>query len=310
MVVGALAFGGLAFSLAQLRKAESAAATMHATTSSRKAAPASPPALPADAVVTGTAHYRIHSTATAVQTAQVARAVESLYRSYAEVFSVPEGDAARLSLVLYRNRAEFKRNNRSRAWAEAYYLSPRSYAYFDANARNPYHWMLHEATHQLMREVSLFPQAKWVDEGVASYFGSSRLAEGGLRLGDADPDAYPIWWLPNYQLSGVLEDDIAAGRIIPLQQIISGKGGPDVNRYFNQYYIHYWSLSHFLFHYRDGVYAQRYRQLIAEGGSLDDFTRLIGPPERIQREWYGYLLELTRRTATKEEPVYYEPLRR
>lgn len=250
------------------------------------------PALLAAARVTETPHYRIHSTASPNQTAQVAHAVEALHERYTEVFPANNGRTARLALVLYRDRAEFKRNNHSRPWAEAYYLPPRSYAYFDASARNPYHWMLHEATHQLMREVSNFPRAKWIDEGVASYFGASRLANGALHLGDPDPDAYPIWWLPQYRLSGVLEDDLASGLIIPLDQLIGGRGGPDPNRYFNQYYIHYWSLTHFLFHYRGGRYAQPFKQLIAEGGSLENFTRLIGPPDRIQQEWYEHLLRL------------------
>ncbi|QNP41947.1 hypothetical protein [Lysobacter solisilvae (ex Woo and Kim 2020)] len=250
------------------------------------------PLLPRAASVSETTHYRIHSTAPTTQTAQVAQAVEALHARYVGMFPVKPGGASKLSLVLYRDRAEFKRNNRSRPWAEAYYLPPHSYAYFDANARNPYHWMLHEATHQLMREASGFPRAKWIDEGAASYFGASRLVAGSLQLGEPDPDAYPIWWLSQQQLSGVLEDDIAAGWVIPLDQLITGRGGPDMNQYFNQYYIHYWSLSHFLFHYRDGIYAERYKQLMVEGGSLEAFTRLIGPPERIQREWYGYLQQL------------------
>jgi len=295
LVVGALVFGGLAFFVAQPRKAEVAPPIARATANSHKP-PALPP-LPADAVITDTTHYRIRTTATAAQTKQVARAVESLYRRYADEFAVPAGKAERLSLVLYRDRAEFKRNNRSRPWAEAYYLSPRSYAYFDANARNPYHWMLHEATHQLMREVSRFPRAKWVDEGVASYFGSSRLVDGALRLGDADPEAYPIWWLSRQTLTGNLEQDIAAGRIIPLEQLVSGQGGPDENRYFNLYYIHYWSLTHFLLHYREGLYADRYKRLIAEGGTLQNFTRIVGPPQRIQREWYAYLRQIVEAEA-------------
>ncbi len=250
-------------------------------------------ALPRNAETLDTAHYRIHSGATREQTAQVARAVEALYARYVAEFPPARQPAAPLALVLYRDRAEFKRNNRSRPWAEAYYLPPRSYAYFDASARNPYHWMVHEATHQLMREVSGFPRAKWIDEGVATYFSASRFVDGELRLGDPDPDAYPVWWLPQFRPGGVLEDDLAAGRVIPLEQIITGQGGPDINRHFNQYYIHYWSLSHFLFHYRDGVYAERYRRLIAAGGSLEDFERLIGPVGRIQREWYAHLQTLS-----------------
>lgn len=102
-----------------------------------RAPKAANPVLPAGAEVVETAHYRIHSTASPMQTAQVARAVESLYARYATMFPRAAEHAAPLVLVLYRDRAEFKRNNRSRPWAEAYYLPPRSYAYFDAKARTP-----------------------------------------------------------------------------------------------------------------------------------------------------------------------------
>lgn len=295
MALAALALAGLAVHAVQRQPNVGKAVTVEAAHTARR----HPPLL-SGATTTDTPHYRIHSTATAAQTAQVAQAVESLYGRYAAVFPVSRPDAPKLTLVLYRDRAEFKRNNHSRPWAEAYYLPPRSYAYFDASRRNPYHWMLHEATHQLAREASGFKRVKWVDEGVASYFGASRLVDGSLRLGDADPDAYPIWWLSQFALTGDLDRDIASGRIIPLRQLISGQGGPDENRYFNQYYIHYWSLTHFLFHYRDGLYAGRYRQLIAEGGTLENFTRTVGPPDRIQQEWYGYLLRIVERARAND----------
>lgn len=153
--------------------------------------------------------------------------------------------------------------------------------------------MLHEAAHQLMREASGFPRVKWVDEGVASYLGASRIIDGRLQSGTADPNAYPTWWLPQHALTGDLQQDIESGQVLPLQ-LVSGQGGPDENRYFNLYYIHYWSLSHFLFHYRNGMYAESYRTLIAEGGSVEGFERLIGPFERVQHEWYAYLLQQVR----------------
>lgn len=251
-----------------------------------------------------TSHYLIYSSATDERTNKVAVAVESLHAAYASVFrarAVP-GDKKKLILVLYKDRAEFKRNNRSSPWAEAYYLSPRSHAYFDASGPNPYHWMIHEATHQLEREVSGFKRVKWVDEGLASYFGASRISAGKLNLGEIDADAYPIWWLGRCRLSGSLERDIANGQIIPLRNIIEGRGGPDINRSFNQYYIHYWSLTHFLFHYRNGTYAKAYKRLIADGASLENFERIIGPVDRIQEEWYGYLSRIVDE-ARKEEAL-------
>ena len=76
---------------------------------------------------------------------------------------------------------------------------------------------------------------------------------------------------------------------------LTGEGGPEVDRYFNLYYLDAWSLSHFLMHYDGGKYAASYREFIARGGSLEAFESLIGPVDRIQAEWYPYLAEQHRK---------------
>ncbi|MET0754550.1 MAG: hypothetical protein ABWY31_00335, partial [Pseudoxanthomonas sp.] len=107
------------------------------------------------------------------------------------------------------------------------------------------------------------------------------------------------------QLTGNLQDDISTGRIIPLRAVVTGKGGPDIDRNVNLYYIEYWSLTHFLFHYQDGKHAASYRQLIATDGTLENFERLIGPIDRIQNEWYAYLQAVAKATgsATTQETL-------
>ena len=109
--------------------------------------------IPIGAVVIDTPHYRIHSRASADHAAEVGQALESLHAAYAALFPIAT-DPGRLPVILYRDRAEFSRNNRSSPWAEAYYLDPACYAYFDAAARNPHHWAMHEAVHQLARKAS------------------------------------------------------------------------------------------------------------------------------------------------------------
>lgn len=249
------------------------------------------PPLPPDAKQLETTHYLIHSSASEKQTIRVAEAVEALHAAYVRFFAALPGvakDHAKLQIVLYRDQAEFKAHNKSSPWAEAYYLPPRSHAYY-SDGDNPVHWMIHEATHQLNREVSRLHKATWSDEGLAAYFGSSWIEGDTLTPGRIDPAAYPIWWLPTLSLTGDLEDDISTGKIIPLRTIISGEGGPDISRNVNLYYMEYWSLTHFLLHYQDGKYATQYRELIATGSSLDNFERLIGPMEPLQQEWYAYL---------------------
>jgi len=158
--------------------------------------------------------------------------------------------------------------------------------------------MLHEAVHQLNHEVARLHIPKWADEGLAEYFSTSRIRDGSLVPGLVDPDTYPVWWVPDMPLSGNLREDIESGRIIPLRAIVSGDGGPDMDESFNLYYIHWWSLAHFLFHGGGGRYREAFLREVRDGGSLESFERHIGPVDQIQAEWYAYLLELRERTIS------------
>jgi hypothetical protein len=250
--------------------------------------------VPQHARMLETHHYRIHYTGTLQQAELIGSAVEKLYAAYTSAFP-PHGvtPPGKLTLVLYQDQAEFKQNNRSSPWAEAYYLRPACYAYF-SHGPNPYHWMLHEATHQLAREVSGFRRNRWIEEGLASYFATSKLDDAGLQLGVVDSHAYPIWWLSRYRLTGDAARDAAAEQFVPIQVLLTGLGGPHVDSSFNAYYVAAWSLTHFLFQHENGKYAPGYKQFLAQGAKPEDFTPLIGPVERVQAEWYRYLLELQR----------------
>jgi hypothetical protein len=285
MLLAALGLGILAF-------AWHAGDAARATQAKRRTEVLFPPS----AAVLETDHYRIHHTASRQQAELVGGVVEKLYAAYVSVFPQPPGSTApgKLTLILYKDRSEFKQNNRSSAWAEAYYLQPACYAYFDGSAANPYHWMTHEATHQLARQLSGFRRNRWIDEGLASYFSTSTMGEAGLQLGVPDAHAYPIWWLARYQLTGDAARDAAANQFVPLEALLTGQGGPDVDTSFNLYYVDAWSLTHFLFHYQNGKYAAAYQEFLGRGAQSEDFAALIGPIERVQSERYRYLMELQR----------------
>lgn len=245
-----------------------------------------------------TAHYRIESTATLAQTQEIAEVLEALYAGYGEFFdgSVPlveDGPAMRIKL--FGDREEFRAVNRVSRWAEAFYIRPFCFQCYAAGSRNAHQWSVHEATHQLSAERAGLSLARWLDEGVATYFNTSLLKDGRLLPGLLDPDSYPLWWLASSGPTGDLAADMETGRVIPLRAILTGQGGPDMDREFNRYYLHWWSLVHFLFEYEDGRYRGSAMALVAEGGSLAAFERLIGPVESIQADWYAYYRDLDRR---------------
>lgn len=240
-----------------------------------------------------TEHYVITSSATVEQTQEVAGAIESLYAAYGQTFTnFPQvyRPHPKLKVKLFKDRAEFRRCNRGVRWAEAFYRNPYCHAYYSAAEPNPCHWMLHEAVHQLNREVAGWTLTKWCDEGVATYFSTSVLRKGRLRPGLIDPNTYPIWWLDSQAWTGDLGKDLAGSRVIPLGAIVSGRGGPDIDEHFNLYYLHWWSLCHFLFEGGERRYRAPFFQVIAEGGTLASFEKHIGPIDRIQTEWYRHLL--------------------
>ena len=252
------------------------------TPSSRQDATTAPAAIkgiPPDAIVVETTHYRIHATASRDHAIAVGDALEALHAAYTELFPIPD-DPGKLAVVLYRDRAEFKRNNRSSPWAEAFYLDPACYAYFDADARNPYHWALHEAVHQLARKGSGFRRNRWIDEGLASYFSASERVDGRLRPGMVDQTAYPVWWLR--------DPTTVRDMPIPLETLLTGKDGPDVDTHFNQYYLSTWSLTHFLLHRDEGRHAGAYRDFLQAGADRPAFERHIGPIKTIEPEWKAY----------------------
>lgn len=251
-----------------------------------------------------TAHYAIAANTTEAQAQQAGAALEGLHAAWRAF--VPAGTPAlapgqRLQVALYRDRADFRAHNASRAWAQGYYRRPVCHAYFDVGASNPTHWLLHEATHQLDTEVAHFARTPWVEEGLASYFGMSRVVDGRVLPGVVDPGAYPVRWLDRVRLSGDLDRDLARRRLVPLRELIDSDG-PQAPYDVNPYYIGYWSLAHYLLHGEEGRHADAFRAMVAEGGSFEQFERRIGPVETVQKAWYAHLLEQAtalRREATR-----------
>ncbi len=247
-------------------------------------------------VTIATDHYLIYSTATPEQTRETGQVLEALHSTYAKLFAgFPRAtrEHPKLQLKLFKNREEFHRCSSAVGWAEGYYVKPCCYAYYD-NGSNSAFWMVHEAVHQLNEEFVSLNLAKWAEEGVATYFSTSVFAQSAFRLGDLDWNTYPLWWIESMELSGDINKDIANTQIIPLRAIITNRGGPILDWHFNLYYIHWWSLTHFLFHYENGKYRNHFLQVLREGGTLDSVEKCIGPIEQVQGEWYRYLQDLQR----------------
>ena len=245
-----------------------------------------------------TPHHIIYSTATRQQTEETAHTLELLYQAYSNRFREwPQVQSRhpKLQLKLYKDRDEMRGIHPSMGWAEAFYSRPYCHAYFSTKEINPYHWMLHESVHQLNNEVAHLRLAKWIEEGLAEYFSTSRLLTNELALGRIDPNTYPVWWMELIATSTNLEENIQNRSVIPLRAIIENRGGPSMSGHFNLYYLHWWTLTHFVF--EDDRYRARASKLLEEGGGLQAFENVIGPVDKIQPEWHAYVLHLKKSLA-------------
>ena len=248
-------------------------------------------------VVEETEHYVIYSTATPDQTTEIGHVAEIVYAGYrqlAERLACDIHPHRKLKIKLFKDRKEFRHCNRMVGWAEAFYRKPYCYQYYSSGEIHPYHWMMHEATHQLNAEAARLDLPQWLDEGLACYVSTSRIVDGTLALGQVDTNTYPVWWIDSLATSGNLEADKHNVTVIPLRQIVSGRGGPDIDEHFNLYYLHWWSLTHFLMEYQEGLYHSGFRRLLTEGADISAFEKHVGQIELVERQWYDYVLTLKR----------------
>lgn len=247
------------------------------------------------------AHHIVYSTAAREQTDHALHALELLYHAYTNRFGgLPQLQRAhaKLQMKLFKDRAEFHRINPDIGWGEAFYRRPFCRAYFSVGENNPYHWMLHESVHQLNEEVAHFKLEKWLDEGLATYFAASRLSVTNLTVGRVDLDAYPVWWLDEIATNADLGENLRNGSVIPLRSILTNHGGPGLNSHFNLYYLHWWTLTHFLF--ESEPYRERAVALAESGRGLAAFEKIIGPVEQVQAEWHAYVRRLKAALSGKD----------
>ena len=253
------------------------------------------------AITLETPHHLIYSAASRGQTADTAQALERLYITYSNRFGSLDGfqrEHAKLKVKLFKDRAELRRVNPGLGWAEAFYREPDCLAYFSAGEINPYHWMLHESVHQLNHEVAHLALEKWLEEGLAEYFSTSRVLSNRLALGRIDPNTYPVWWIEEIATGPDLAESIRNGSVIPLRSIVTNRGGPSMSGHFNLYYLHWWTLAHFIF--ESPAYRDRALALVQRGGGLEAFEQTIGPVDKVQAEWHAYVRRLKTALASSD----------
>ncbi len=239
-------------------------------------------------------HYRLFHATEHPTAVEALHAVEALQLAYGDFFGLPveSSPRPRLPLVLHADREEFKRVHPYSRWAEAFYVPPVAVQYVDHTSEAPLFWLIHEATHQLNFRYLGVWLPRWANEGLACLFSTSRMHDGQLQLGEIHEDTYPVWWLGSMALTGDIGLDAEEGQIIRLGDLLGGEYPLSMNRHFNTYYLHWFSLVHYLAVEEEQQYRAGLIECLQLGCDEDQFEVSIGPVEEVEAGWYSYLQQI------------------
>ena len=229
-----------------------------------------------------TRHYLIYSSTSEEESKTIANVMECLYDSFMKTMGGMVKSTAKDSIhkiCLFTSEQEFRQKVPQAGGA---------YGYYEPYARTanviykrdkwivPYTNCLHEGTHQLVEETmnALFPS--WLSEGLACYFESSKLQDNKLILGDVDIYTNPgTWFAFDANKLGSKIGNIETYLSMSRREWLSSSGSVagEVN------YRTCWMLIHFLFHYQDGLYKDKFFKCIEKatksGVNEKDFEELI-----------------------------------
>ena len=138
---------------------------------------------------------------------------------------------------------------------------------------------------------------KWVDEGLACLFSTAREVNGNIALGTIDTTSYPMWWIARLKFTGDMDNDIKANKLMKLEYLIKGEGGLPINKYFNLYYIQWYSLVHYLVFGENGKHKDSFKKYVFNQCPVDEFEKYFGPIDEIQRQWYDHLRNTIHQSA-------------
>jgi len=195
---------------------------------------------------------------------------------------------------MYATRREMRNDIPGMRWAEAFYDGKECVQYDDATSKRPFQWLVHEATHQLAAEDARLELPRWASEGLAELFSVSRILPGRggqpeLRLGSVDPETYPLWWLPEFKLSGNMETDLRDGKIVLASTVLKEAENVDIASSLNQHYLAWLCLAH-LFHTTDST---AWRRWILTDGTDEGLMKAFGPRSTLDARWYAHMMQLS-----------------
>ena len=106
--------------------------------------------------------------------------------------------------------------------------------------------------------------AKWLEEGTAEYFATSRIQNNQLDAGRIDRHTYPVWWMDEIATASDLQANLTNGSVMEAMKSVDSEP--------------LWSILD-----QKGTQTMM-RQVLGEAGSVTDFETVR---KRLQASWYG-----------------------
>lgn len=236
------------------------------------------------------AHYRVETVVDSVRTDSLLGRVETLHAAFFRAFALPEPRRApAMNLRLYRDRDEMHRAEQMPDWAEGLYRDGWCIQYLQQGESNPWHWTVHEATHQLVAERARLALPRWLNEGLACLFSVSRMDSSGLHLGSVDAGAYPAWWLKDYRPTGNRSADLKNGKLQSLETIVRGGGVEPEDGDLNLAYLSWWTVTRFLWSRE----PQAFLAWVKLDRTPEGLERIVGPLKDLEEPYARSLVDLT-----------------
>lgn len=245
-------------------------------------------------------HFLIYASTKEEEAKYVSNVLECFYQTYTkcfgEYFKIPT-EHRPFKMKLFKSEAEFHQKVPEAGSLGVGYYDPNirfSQSIYDRELAQkkkwpPYSNSLHEVTHQLENELLNANFPMWLSEGLASYFESSQVRNNRLICGEIDPGSTPGSYLFRTKWGpGDIKKYLSMSR-----EAWRSEQDPDLNQI---QYFNCWMLTHFLFHYQDGIYRESFLKYIerAKRGSvnLETFETLIDKVDTIHTRLVDYVKSL------------------
>jgi hypothetical protein len=254
-----------------------------------------------------TKHYIIYASTTEEEVKIVGQLAECLYDAFVKYFNMSDIHSY-FKMKVFKDKNEFNQripNKNKLSWRAGTYDAQNGFCYFFPDNKAPnimyaYNCLFHEGTHQLICELLKTKFPKWLDEGLAEYFALTGIKDNKLVLGKIDAAVFRASWAERF---GEQVSDIRKILCISSTKEWEEAKNPKIQ------YSAVWSFVHFLFHYQNGLYKEKflaYMKYLADISKnpkiksynqlnvvdLKSFEQIVGNIDKLNSEWLEYIKKL------------------